>query len=80
MQPVATLDIWPECAECGEEYDPRRRDLGYLVCMPCGERDAQKGKQQKAKACVVTHKSNVLYLGQGKQALDNLAAISRMRR
>ena len=28
---------WPECIECGEEFNPKRKELGYNVCLGCGE-------------------------------------------
>lgn len=26
----------PHCIECGEEYNPKRFDLGYKTCLDCG--------------------------------------------
>lgn len=28
---------WPECKECGEPYNPKRKELGYPTCLDCGE-------------------------------------------
>ncbi len=30
-----------ECDRCGQEYNPARRAAGYLLCLVCGESDAQ---------------------------------------
>jgi len=30
-----------ECDLCKEEYDPARREAGYVLCKECGETDAQ---------------------------------------
>lgn len=27
---------WPECEECGDEYNPKRKALGYRTCLACG--------------------------------------------
>lgn len=40
-----------ECIECGEEYSDKRRELGYLTCLNCGEIHAFKEIQRKA-TCV----------------------------
>lgn len=74
------LDPWPECARCGEEFAPGRKALGYHTCLRCGEGRAREQAAEKAKATVVTHKSNVVYLGEGQTAKNNLLAISQMRR
>jgi predicted RNA-binding Zn-ribbon protein involved in translation (DUF1610 family) len=74
------LEPWPECARCGEEFPPKRKALGYHTCTGCGEQRARAEAARKAEACVVTHKSNVVYLGEGAVALDRLKDISRMRR
>ena len=33
---VTSLTKKPKCRECGEKYDPARRELGYLTCLDCG--------------------------------------------
>jgi len=40
---------WPECGKCGEEYHPRRKELGYNVCLDCGDKHAQKQIEHKKK-------------------------------
>ena len=40
---------WPECVECGEEFHPRRKELGYHVCLDCGDAKAQKAIAHKCK-------------------------------
>ena len=37
------------CHFCGEEYNKKRYDLGYLSCLDCGQVHAQKEKDYKAK-------------------------------
>ena len=32
------------CDNCGEDIDPRRKELGYNVCLACGELIAQEVK------------------------------------
>jgi predicted nucleic acid-binding Zn-ribbon protein len=31
-----------ECIKCGEEYNYRRKELGYATCLGCGERSARR--------------------------------------
>ena len=40
---------WPECRECSEEYHPRRKELGYHVCLNCGDKKAQESIEHKKK-------------------------------
>ena len=37
------------CYFCGEEYNRKRFDLGYLSCLDCGQRHAQKEKDYKSR-------------------------------
>ena len=32
------LAKFAECVKCGEEYNYRRKELGYTTCLECGER------------------------------------------
>lgn len=43
------------CVECGEAYNPRRRDLGYRTCLDCGQEAALAAR---ASWCIapVAHK------------------------
>jgi len=44
----------PLCVDCGETFSIRRRELGYRLCLTCGETEARG-----VKFCVVNmHKSN----------------------
>lgn len=46
------------CVECGEEVEPRRRALGYAVCLDCGEQAARR-----ITRCVAPlHKSNYMLI------------------
>ena len=37
------------CNYCGEHYSAKRKELGYVSCLDCGEQHAQKQKDFKAK-------------------------------
>ena len=37
------------CIECGENFNPRRLELGYRTCLECGDARATIEKQRKAK-------------------------------
>lgn len=38
-----------ECIECGDDYNPRRFELGYLTCLECGDKEATRQIIRKAK-------------------------------
>jgi len=44
------------CITCEEEYADRRRELGYEVCLDCGQTDALRISQARtyAKLCEMT--------------------------
>ena len=39
----------PQCWDCGEEFSPKRKALGYEYCLECGDKYAQKESERKAK-------------------------------
>ena len=41
----------PECIECGETFNPKRKELGYDTCLECGDIAACKQSLRKAR-CV----------------------------
>ena len=38
-----------ECVECGDDYSPKRYELGYLTCLECGDKEATRQIIRKAK-------------------------------
>ena len=40
---------YAECVECGDEYNYRRRELGYYTCLDCGGQAAKKESARKAR-------------------------------
>ena len=44
----------PTCQRCGNQYDQRRHDAGYILCLPCGEWHAK----QVTHTIVPLHKSS----------------------
>ena len=40
---------WPQCFDCGEEFHPKRKELGYQHCLACGDNYAQKAIDKKKK-------------------------------
>ena len=60
---------WPECTECGDEYHPRRKELGYLVCLECGDAKAQKAIAHKRKCTApLFNKGGYQYVGNKEAA------------
>lgn len=48
------------CVECGTPVAPRRSELGYTTCMPCGEQVAIKARSTWCVAPM--HKSNYMLI------------------
>jgi hypothetical protein len=44
------LDEWCECAQCGDEFPVKRRQLGYRLCLFCGEEAA---RDERSSWCIV---------------------------
>ena len=44
-----SFEDWPECSVCGEEYNPKRKQLGYSTCLVCGDKEAKKSIAHKKK-------------------------------
>ncbi len=36
------------CVECGDEFNPKRKALGYKLCLECGEQVASAQAKRKA--------------------------------
>ena len=41
---------WKQCHVCGDDYPTERFNLGYTMCMPCGDSAA---KDERRSWCVV---------------------------
>ena len=55
---------WPMCLECGEEYNPKRKQLGYTTCLGCGDKEAQKSIEHKRKCSApLDNKGAYQYVG-----------------
>jgi hypothetical protein len=48
------------CIECGADFPPRRAELGYNTCLPCGDRKAVAARSAWCVAPV--HKSNYVLI------------------
>ena len=60
---------WPQCFECGEEFNPKRKELGYEYCLECGEAHAKVETIRKSK-CVAPafNKGAYQYVGSVEEA------------
>ena len=38
-----------ECTNCGEEFSDKRKDLGYEICLSCGDNVAHEQAVEKSK-------------------------------
>ena len=43
------LNEKPQCVKCGELYHPKRKSLGYSVCLVCGDEEATRQSLHKRK-------------------------------
>ena len=59
----------PECVECGEEYHPRRLELGYRTCLECGDRSARRTIRSRTAASLAAMTPNH-YSGDVRDMLD----------
>ena len=48
----------PLCLACGEEFSPKRRKIGYTLCLPCGDQKARQTKHTIAPM----NKSNYMFI------------------
>lgn len=57
------------CCKCGEEYNPKRRLLGYNTCLDCGDVAAEKEAVRRSK-CVAPafNKGAYQYVGSKEAA------------
>ncbi len=60
---------WPKCLECKEKYHPRRKQLGYNLCLKCGDSKAQKSILHKRKCSApLYNKGAYQYVGNKEAA------------
>ena len=43
------------CRFCGEDYSARRFELGYISCLDCGGKQAEKEKEFKSKCVAIQY-------------------------
>ena len=56
------------CVFCGEHYSAKRKEIGYLSCLDCGDTHAQKEKAFKAKCTAPAYnKSAYFYVSSVEQ-------------
>ena len=57
----------PKCMLCGESFAPKRLELGYRVCLDCGDSQAIQDRQNWCVAPM--HKSNYVLITDRKDLL-----------
>ena len=58
-----------ECVECGAEYSDKRRALGYLTCLDCGDNAARSTMRARTAANLRAMAPNH-YTGDVREILD----------
>ncbi len=67
-----------DCTLCGEdEISAARYALGYRTCLACGEAQAKAETAAKQARVAQMPKSNAIYLGDGKAALEAFKTVSQ---
>jgi len=62
-------EVWPECIKCGDEYQPKRKALGYHTCLDCGNLEAEKEIAHKRKCSApLFNKGGYQYVGNREAA------------
>lgn len=59
------------CIICNQEFSIKRRNLGYRICLNCGEAKARV-ELERRKKCIAPayNKGAYQYIGTKKDALD----------
>ena len=62
-------DNHPQCADCGEDFNPKRKALGYEHCFNCGD-DYAKAEAVRKSKCVAPafNKGAYQYIGTAADA------------
>jgi hypothetical protein len=55
------------CRNCGDEVAPKRTELGYRTCLPCGDTAARKVRHcivpmNKSNYTVITNRAELAWL------------------
>ena len=62
-------EVWPECKNCGGEYNPIRKKLGYDICLVCGDEIATIETAHKSKCTApLFNKGSYQYVGSKEAA------------
>ena len=62
---------YAECVICGDEYNTRRRELGYYTCLECGGKAANKEALRKSRCCAPAfNKGAYMYITSKRMARD----------
>ena len=60
-----------ECVECGDDYSPKRYELGYLTCLECGDKEATRQIIRKAKCTAPAYnKGAYMYIASASMARE----------
>ena len=56
-----------ECIICGDDYNDKRKELGYNTCLSCGASDAHEQIIEKSKRVMpLFNKGGLQYLTDGE--------------
>ena len=60
------------CRFCGEDFSIKRFDLGYISCLDCGDKVAQKEKEFKAKCTAPAYNKGPFMLITNKEQVKGI--------
>lgn len=52
----------PKCSDCGSTYSQRRRELGYSLCLECGEQAANQASERLRRQCAPAYNKGAYQL------------------
>ena len=59
----------PQCFDCGEEFSPKRKALGYEYCLECGAHHAHEVSEHRKKCTApLYNKGAYQYVGSMQDA------------
>ena len=60
----------PICIECGEDYNPKRAELGYRTCLDCGGKIADIEVARKARCSAPAYNKGAYQVIPRKEVKD----------
>ena len=60
------------CIECGENYNQKRADLGYTICLECGQQQATQQTNARNKQVTIAYNKGPYMLITNKEQVKGI--------